>query len=353
MADINLFTPRSMSPAFEKNMPVTTFIKDTFFGEVNLHPTEKIDMDFKKGGYIVAPFVAPRAGGVNVGRGGYETKSYIPPLIAPERPISPDVLQMRLPGEYIHTTMTPEERQDYYLQRDTQELHDSITRREEVMCGQLISTGKISVRQYASDDLDDYIDEDIDYQIPASNIVTLTGDEKWNGASAKIYENLEAGVEAVLQAGYTPEYCILGKNAWTEMRKDPTILEMMNKLKFDIGNLKPELRTKNGNGLKYCGTLTELGIDLYTYYAWYKDYDGTLKPIYPNDRFSILPSNFGSIEYAAITQIEDDEMFHTYEAARVPQIIINKGSNVKKLRLQSRPIPKPYDIAAITTYKVL
>lgn len=351
--NINLFTPRSISAPFEKNMPVTTFIRDTFFGQVNTYPTDKIDMDFRKGGYQIAPFVASRVGGINMARQGYETRTYTPPKIAPERVLSPDILQPRLPGENVHTTMTPEDRQEYFLQRDAQELDNAITRREEVMCGQLISSGIISVRQYTDDDLSSYFDDDIDYQVPSSNLVTLTGDDKWNGATSKIYENLEDGVDLILKAGYTPEYCILGQDAWSEMRKDPTIIEMMNKLKFDVGIIKPELRTQNGNGLKYCGTLPELGIDLYVYYAWYKDYDGTVKPIYPIDKFTILPSNIGSMEYAAVTQLEDDEKYHTYEGTRIPKIVANKNNDTIKYRLQSRPIPKPYDVASIVTYKVL
>lgn len=44
-----------------------------------------------------------------------------------------------------------------------------------------------------------------------------------------------------------------------------------------------------------------MGLELWVYYAWFLDYDNTVKPIFPVDRISILPSSLGSMEYAAIT----------------------------------------------------
>ena len=344
--------PRSMSPAYTKNMPVTTFFRDTFFPTVNTHPTDKIDMDFRKGSYMIAPFVAPRVGGINIARKGFETRTYEPPRIAPERVLSPDVLQPRSMGEDVHTAMTPEERQDYFLQQDAQELDDSITRREEVMCAELISTGEISVRGYIDDNTDNYIDDDINYQMPENNLITLVGNDAWNQSTSNKYENLEEATEVVLKLGYNPAYGVLGQDAWALLRKDEAFMKMLDNRMYDIGMLKPELRTQNGNGLKYIGNLPELGLELWVYYAWYLDYDGVVKPIFPTDRVSILPASLGSMEYAAITQLEEDRRYHTYEATRVPKIIANVNNDVMKYRLASKPIPKPYDVSSWATIKV-
>lgn len=352
MSNIDMNTPRSMSPALQKNMPVTTFFRDTFFSLVNTWPNDKIDMDFRKGSYMIAPFVANRVGGINIARKGFETKSYSPPRIAPERVLSPEVLEPRAMGETIHTTMTPEERQDHFIQQDAQELDDSITRREEVMCAELISTGEISVRGYIDDNLSNYVDDDINYQMPAENLISLTSGDAWNQSSSNKYENLEEAVEVVLKSGYNPAYGILGQESWALLRTDEKFMKMLDNRMLDIGMLKPELRTQNGNGLKYIGNLPELGLELWVYYAWYLDYDGVIKPIFPTDRVSILPSSLGTMEYAAVTQLEEDKRYHTYEGTRVPKIIANVNNDVMKYRLASRPIPKPFDVSSWATIKV-
>ena len=351
--EVNLYTPRSMSNPIEKNMPVTTFIRDTFFPAVNTHPTDKIDMDFRKGSYLVAPFVAPRVGGINMNRRGYETRTYSPPKIAPERPINPEVLESRLPGETIHTTMTPEERQDYYIQQDTLEMDNAITRREEVMCAQLITTGKINVRGYIDDNLKNYVDDDIDYQLPADNMIVLAGEDKWDQSTSDKYQNISDSCEIILKSGYNPAYCILGQDAWAKFRTDSNLLKMLDVRRLELGLIAPQLRTQNGNGLKYCGSLPEFGIDLYTYYAWYLDYDNAVKSIFPVDKVSILPASLGSIEYAAITQVEEDKKYHTYEGTRVPKTMINVNEDVIKHRLAAKPIPKPDDVSSWVTMKVL
>lgn len=67
----------------------------------------------------------------------------------------------------MHSAMTPEERQDHFIEQDVRELDDSITRREEVMCAELIANGEIRVRGYIDDNLNNYVDDDINYQLPA------------------------------------------------------------------------------------------------------------------------------------------------------------------------------------------
>lgn len=345
--NVNIYTPRSMEPAFEKNMPVTTFFRDTFFPVVRTYPTEAVDMDFRKGAYLIAPFVAPNVGGINMDRKGYETKTYSPPRIAPQRVISPEVLQPRLPGETVHTSMTPEQRQEYFMQQDAQEMDDAITRREEVMCAELLTNGQINVRGYMDDNLSNYVDDVINYQFTQKTI--LSGTNMWTDAGSDKIGDLEDGVETVFKAGYNAAICVMGKDAWNLFKSDDNVIKMFDKIRVDIGTLNPQLRQ---NGLKYCGTISELGIEIWVYYGYYKDYDGTVKPIMPDDHVIIAPGSLGAMLYGAVTQLEDDNRYHTYEGTRVPKIWGNLDNDVMKYRLSSRPIPKPNDVDAWVSIKV-
>ena len=348
--NVNIFEPRSMGPAFDKNMPVTTFLRDTFFPGVRTFSTEKLDVDFRKGGYLIAPFVASNIGGINMERKGYETRSYTPPRVAPQRPITKEMLETRLPGETLHTTMTPEDRQDYLIQQDMQEMDNAITRREELMVSQLITNGVINVRGYSDDNLSQYIDDDINYGFTQK--VSLEGTDVWNNDLSDKLKDIDDASELVLKAGYDPRHLILGATAYQDLKADEAFLELLDKRSFEFAMLRPQLRTQNGSGLRYVGHLNDLNLDVWTYYAWYKDYDGVVKSIFPVDHFSVLPENIGEMLYGAITQLERDERYHTYEGTRVPKIMINTNDDIMKHRLSSRPMPKPHDVDAWATYKV-
>lgn len=344
---IDIHVPRSMSGAYEKRMPVTTFLRDTLFpGPPVTYPTEEVDMDFRKGAQIVAPFVAPNVGGINIARQGFSTRRYKPPRVAPERPMRPEILQDRLPGETIHTTMTPEERQDYYLEQDAQELDDAITRREEVMVSELVSEGVVNVRGYLDDNKQNFIDDNIDYQMDPNHLITLAGGDAWDQVGSQKYSDIGDACELIRQAGYNPQNAIFGKNAWRLFSEDTNIQAKLDNQRIELGRIAPELRLNNGNGYAYMGFLPEFGLNMWVYYAWYLNDAGVLTPYIPDDYLVIAPSGIGDMVYGAVTQLEEDKRYHTYEGTRVPKIIANINDDVMKYRLTSRPIPRPWDVDA-------
>lgn len=85
MANISIYDPRTMGKLVERMPKVQTFIKSTFFRNVETFDTQKIDVDFKKGNRQLAPFVHKKIGGVTIDNEGYETNTYEPPLVAPNK----------------------------------------------------------------------------------------------------------------------------------------------------------------------------------------------------------------------------------------------------------------------------
>jgi hypothetical protein len=342
--DVNLYEPRSMAGAHNKRMPVTTFLRDRFLSGVKTYPTENVDVDFRKGTQAIAPFVAKNVGGINVERIGFTTKTYTPPRVAPERPISKDVLQPRVPGETIHTSMSPEDRQDYYLEQDAQELDDMISRREELMIAELMTTGIINVRGYTDENKTQYIDDNINFSF--SNKITCVDNERWSQSTSKKLEDLEEACEMVLQAGCNPQHAILGKDSWNKLKADTNFQKFFDVRKFDFGNIAPQLNLVNGNGVKFIGYISELGLYLWQYLAWYLNESGELTPYIPNDHIVVAPEGIGEMLYGAITQLEEDKRYHTYEGSRVPKVIADVNNDIMKYRLSARPLPRPFDVDA-------
>lgn len=344
--EINRYIPRTQGGVFTKKMPVTTFLRDTFFPTPETFPTRKIELDFRKGAYQIAPFVAPLVNGIIMEREGYVTREYEPPTIAPKRVLDPKILEKVTPGETVYSLKTPEERQQYYIDQDMQEMDDAITRREEEMVSQLITTGKIIVKGYYGEDFSKFVEDTIDYQF--TNKEVLSGEASWDQATSKKYDDLQRAVEAVRKAGYNPTIAIIGATAWKDFRDDEKLIKKLDTRRIELGVIAPEVRLQNGNGLVYLGDLTELGIQLWAYYGFYKDYDGNVKSFIPDDHVVIAPGAIGDIAYAAITYLEqtsfNDGRYVTYEGTRIPRTFVNTQNNVKEMMISSKPIPRPFDL---------
>lgn len=90
--------------------PVHTFFRDTFFKNRRTFNTKSVDVDFKKGSRALAPFVHPKVGGKTILNTGYQTKSYTPVLLAPNKITTVDDLLERAAGEDPYSGRKPAER---------------------------------------------------------------------------------------------------------------------------------------------------------------------------------------------------------------------------------------------------
>ncbi|MBM7592261.1 major capsid protein [Brevibacillus fulvus] len=345
--NVNIYEPQTMQPAFEKRMPVTTFLRTTFFPGFSTFPTETVLMDFYKNRQKIAPFVAEGSKPVNIRREGYETKVYKPPYIALSAPYDTKLLQGRLPGEQVFGGMTPEERALALMQRDYQELDDMIVRREEAMFADLLQNGTVTITGYVDDSATQVRTETIDYGF--DNVLNLTGADQWSDATSDKYEDLYNAVSKVRQAGYNPTIVILGEGAWNNLRKDSNFMDKYMDLRYaQFGMINPQLSLRNGNGFAYIGRLSELGVDLYQYIAWY--YDETtqsLKPYIEANKVIVGATNLGEVLYGATTMIPEDSIdYVTVEGPRATKVTVDRNTDTKSLIVKSRPIPKPFDVSA-------
>lgn len=134
------------------------FFRSTFFRHEETFTTKDVDVDFRKGSRKVAPFVSRLVGGKVVPNTGYQTKTYTPPLVAPEKVTTVDDLLIRRPGESLYSGRTPAERAVLKMADDFKELREQILRREELMCAQTIFTGTIPI-------IGDGVNEVIDFSL--------------------------------------------------------------------------------------------------------------------------------------------------------------------------------------------
>lgn len=338
------FTTREMLDALEQTPPVRTFLSRTFFPTSNTHIAETIEIDVKKGKRRMAPLVSPRKGGKIMVREGFKTNLIKTPKIAPERIITTDDITKRNIGENTYSRKTPEEREDELLAQDMTDLQEAIERRKEWEAREVILSGGFHVT-----DEEEGLDVQVDYNFTNKEI--LAGNETWDNATSDPIAKMKAKRKYIIQkSGVSPDIVLMASNAAESFLSHPKVKEAM-----DIKNLKNVVIEPLivDPALTFIGKIAELGCEIYTYDEWYLDDNDVEQPMIPEGTVIIANSKgIGSFEYGAVTQLEEGKHI-TYEAEVVPKMWDDNENDVKKLRMTSRPVPRPFDVDSWYVLNVL
>ncbi|MDX8367776.1 major capsid protein [Cytobacillus sp. IB215665] len=345
---ISLYDPRTMLEAVRQMKPVNTFLKDTFFSNNRTFTTETVDVDYYKGRRKMAPFVSPRLAGKVIAREGFDTKSFKAPLIKPKRVITADDLSKRSMGENIYSGSTPEERQAEMLANDLMELDDMITRREEWMASQVLFTGQVHM-------VGDGVDQVLDFNF--TNKVVLTGSKLWDDPNSNPYADLkEWRLKVIKASGTTPDRVILASDVTESFINHPKTKELLDNRRIIMGQINPQTFP---NGVTYLGSISALGLDIYSYDEWYYDDETdpenpTEKPMVPEGTvFLGSTRSRSSMLYGAVNIIQNGENFGTFEGTRIPKSWVQNDPDARFLQINSRPLPVPHEVDAWHIAQVL
>ena len=203
--ETTIYTPRTLGKLITRMPPVHTFFRDTLFKNRRTFPTKSVDVDFKKGSRALAPFVHPKVGGKVVPNSGYQTKTYTPVLLAPDKITTVDDLLNRSAGENPYSGRTPAERAVEKLADDLRELNEMIVRREEWMAATAIFTGQIPI-------IGEGLNEVIDFDFTNKETI-VSAEKKWNADTSDPLGDLERWREAVQKEGFVNcNICIMAKD---------------------------------------------------------------------------------------------------------------------------------------------
>lgn len=348
--EVSIYTPRTMGRIVTSLPPVHMFFRKTFFKNEETFVTKAVDVDFVKGSRKIAPFVHPKIGSKTVPNTGYSTKTYTPPLVAPDKITTVDDLLTRLPGESLVSGMTPAERAVKKLAGDFTELQEMIARREELMCTQTIFTGKIPI-------IGEGLNEEIDFEFTNKETIT-TAAKKWNAETSDPIADLKRWHKEVQKSGFTNcDMCIMADNVATAFVNHPKVQKLLDVRNYQLAVIQPR---QLPDGVTYVGSIHELGLDIYTYNEWYLD-DWTNpaapvdKPMVPDNTLALLSSNANySMMYGAITLLDDkSQNFATVEGKYVPNTWIAHKPDRRFLSLSSAPLAVPHEVGSWYVAQVL
>ena len=329
------YTTIEMIQAIDQTPPVRSFLQKTFFPGDETHVTEKVEFDVRKGKRIMAPFVSPRKGGKVITRQGFQTNQFTTPKIAPERVLTVDDITKRTLGENVYSQRTPAEREDELLAKDFTDLEESIDRRKEWMCRQVLYEGKLDVV-----DEDEGVDVQVDFGF--TNIYVLGADEVWSLATVDPLKTLRPIRKKIIKdTGRAPDMMLFASDAIEDFMDNPFVIKAMDVLNMKNVVIEPRVVDP---ALTFYGRIAELDMDIYTYDEWFLNADGEEEALIPPGTVLMGHSTGeGQIEYGLVTQMEDKK-FQSYEGRLVPKVWADEKDEVKKVRLTSRPLPRPFDV---------
>jgi len=346
--DIN--ETRSMLQAVDKAYKPTTTLVNTFFPNVSTFVTNSVEIEYRKGGRILAPFVVSGSRGVNVARTGSKIRQYTPPMMKPKRVIEASDITRRGFGEDVYSTKTPEERAIDMRAKDLAELIDACVRTEEKMAAGLLINGEYDCKGFADDGTTELIDTVTFSEFAGKT--TLTGTDTWDNASAKIYTCLGDASQTIRRsAGSIPTVAICSSNVVQYLLDNEQLYKYMliPDKNAALMNLAPRLVSPE---LIRVGFVQPLNLEVYAYDGVFINESNVLEQYIPDNHIIIGVPGRGKRLYGAVTQLEADGQYRTYEGAHVPKIVADPSSDTSSLTVASRCVLCPEFVDEWATLKV-
>lgn len=331
--------------AVKKMYPVVQFFKNRYFPDGKVYYSEKALVETKKKGRAVAPFVIPVVGGIALESEGYRAMEIEAPYIAPKKVITAAQLEKKAFGESPESGRTPAQRENELEAEYMDDLRKSVLRRHELMCTDLLLTGKVLMKHYANgDDAARGVNYDLKYlqfyDKEFKNRYTFDGDFRKMSASLKIQEFYKMASE-LRKRGIRATDIVMASDVSMELMSKDDFLKFYDIAKVDFGDIK---QTELPEGVVCNGRININGVvmTMFTYDEAYEDLDGQEKPFIPAGTILFLQPGMGETVYAQVTFFSGGS-FKSYAEKIVPRFVGSEKENAAEVQVFSRPVPYPYD----------
>lgn len=329
----------------KKMYPVVQFFKDRYFPDGKTYYSEKAIIETKKGGRKVAPFVIPVVGGIVMDAEGYRADEVKAPYIAPKMPITAEELEKKAFGESPDSGRTPAQRENEVEAEHMDDMRKAILRRHELMCTEIITTGKLLMKHYAT--ADDAA-KDVKYKVQQLQFYENEFKNKYvftkDWASMDAFEKIQEFYKIALvlkKRGVRATDIVMTGDVSMQLMTDKDFLEFYNKLQVKTGVIDQK---ELPEGVTCNGSINVNGIifTMFTYDEVYEDLDGEIKELLPKGTIAFLHPGMGTTVYAQVTFVKGTS-FVSYAEKIVPRVVASEGDNVVEVQMFSRPVPYPLD----------
>lgn len=331
--------------AIKKMYPVVQFFKDRYFPDGKVYYSEKALIETKKKGRTIAPFVIPVVGGIAIPSEGYRAMEITAPYIAPGKVITAEELEKKAFGESPESGRSPAQRENELEAEYMDDLRESVLRRHEQMCTELLLTGKILMKHYANgDDAAKGINYDLRYlqfyEGEFKNKYSFTKSFKEMPASEKIQEFYKMA-SILRKRGTRATDIVMASDVSMLLMSDKDFLEFYDIAKVGFGDIN---QSELPEGVVCNGRININGVvmTMFTYDEYYEDLDGKEKEFLPAGTIAFLQPKMGETVYAQVTFFSGGS-FKSYAEKLVPRFVGSEKDNAAEIQMFSRPVPYPFD----------
>lgn len=339
----DIYSTHTLLMAVEQLPPLHTFLRDRYFptnDATDIFATDDVLVEYREGSKKLAPFVAPRKGGVTITRDGYTMERYTPPFIAPRRPLTIDDLKKRGFGEALLSKLTPAQREGVLMLKDAADMSEMIARREEAMAAETLLNNGCIMKHFA-DDLSKYDEKEIRFYSEDTNPAFYTPDIDWDDEGATIIDDIAAIIRLLTSKGLPATELIVAPDVGDVILADTNIQKLLDLRNYNIGGVDPALLPAGASRIARLNIKGRM-IDIIVYEDTYEADNGTSTQYIPAGHCVLTAPAAGRTMYGAVTQVEQaDGAFHTYTGRRIPKYLSNADGNSRSLTITSCPLLIP------------
>lgn len=336
---MEVFETRKLVQSVNSIKPAPSFIVDSFFANKDVNTAEHIDVEIYDGKRKLAPFVSPRVAGVLMESQGKTVSSYKPAYIKFKYATEAEAVAANTEGVFYADGSNPAQRGVTKAVRELEEGVNSIYRRVEDMATEALTTGKVTV-------IGEGIDDVVDFQMPASNLKTLTGTALWTDSSSDPIADLRAWKREVMKvSGVMPNRVVFGSDVLDAFIANPQVQKYLDIRRIDLGAVAPK---DLGDGAASIATIE--GLEIYSYDAYYTDDSNVEQELFPVDKVLLGSTmaktvlNFGAIKDFKAGTFVGETFAKSWEV---------EDPSARFVLLQSAPLPVPTQVSAFMCNKVV
>lgn len=248
-----------------------TFLLDTFFPGAVYSDSQYLDIEEIIRGRHMAPIVHEDHPGRDIRSGGFDMRSFEPPLMKPLEVVNPQHAIKRMAGEAQGGTLTAQQRYNLIILDMMLEQRKSSIRRMEWYAARALLTGAISVAGYGYK-----APVTINFQRDAALTVALTTTARWGETGVKPDEDIEDWMQLVQdKSGYAPTDIIFESKAWRLAK--PFFKDQLDNRRQAGGSMElgPVNIGDHVSDARYLGSIGDL--DFWLYQETVEDEGGTYK----------------------------------------------------------------------------
>jgi hypothetical protein len=278
---MDIFAPHTMTRSLVESKTPRMFLRDTFFGVIETHPTTAVSIYIIEGKRKVAPYVNPMSEGVIMEKDGQRAETYTPPLLKPKDYTTADrALKLVSQNDTIFNSESPQVRAAKQLREDMLSIDHAIDRAEEIQAAQALFEGKIIVKGKG-------VNHAIDFGLTAAQKPVLTSTAKWTDAASSPLSDLQTWqIQSTKASGKVPTDVIFGADVLSAFLDHADVKEAFDSRNIHTGEMSFE---DGESGAMKIGTIARLGLTIWSYSEWYLDEVSQLEiPMVPANKLVML-----------------------------------------------------------------